>query len=232
MPKAVDFGDNAENTSPRPLGLTPPITMPHEEISDGTLIASVLAGERDQFAQLVARYQGPLLRVACSRMGRPDWAEDVVQETFLCAFKSLHTYNSQYSFRTWLWTILLNQCRRQLKKFSRGLFIGAWSQSTSDDDLRATLADQLRSDESPAARMATQERSQVLDALLAKLPEGQADALRLRFFGGLKFQEIAEAMGCSLSTAKNRVRWGLTKMAEYLGPEDELSIDRSLESRP
>jgi len=64
--------------------------------------------------------------------------------------------------------------------------------------------------------MATQERSQLLDSLLAKLPEGQADALRLRFFGGLKFQEIAEAMGCSLSTAKNRVRWGLTKMAEYL----------------
>jgi RNA polymerase sigma-70 factor (ECF subfamily) len=154
-----------------------------------------------------------------------------VQETFLCAFKSLHTYNSQYSFRTWLWTILLNQCRRQLKKFSRGLFIGAWCQPTSDDDLRAALADQLKSDEPPSARMATQERSELLDTLLAKLPEGQADALRLRFFGGLKFHEIAETMGCSLSTAKNRVRWGLTKMAEYLGPEDELSIDRPWENR-
>ncbi|MEO8497709.1 MAG: sigma-70 family RNA polymerase sigma factor, partial [Planctomycetota bacterium] len=208
------------------------VTTPQEKIPDGTLIASVLAGETESFAQLVERYQRPLLRVASSRMGRPDWAEDVVQETFLCVFKSLHTYNSQYSFRTWLWTILLNQCRRQLKKFSRGLFIGAWSQPDSDDDLRATLADQLKSHESPSARMATQERAELLDALLAKLPEGQADALRLRFFGGLKFQEIAEAMNCSLSTAKNRVRWGLTKMAEYLGPEDELSIDRTLESRP
>lgn len=207
------------------------MTTPQEELSDGTLIAAVLAGETDQFAQLVERYQGQLFRAARSCMGRPDWAEDVVQETFLCVFKSLHTYNSQYSFRTWLWTILLNQCRRQLKKFSRGLFIGAWSQSTGDDDLRATLAEQLKSDEAPSARMATKERSELLDSLLAKLPEGQADALRLRFFGGLKFQEIAETMECSLSTAKNRVRWGLTKLAEYLGPEDELSIDRSLESR-
>lgn len=213
------------------LGQRPLVTAPQEKISDGTLIASVLAGETDQFAQLVERYQGQLFRAARSRMGRPDWAEDVVQETFLCVFKSLHTYNSQYSFRTWLWTILLNQCRRQLKKFSRGLFIGAWTQPTNDDDLRATLADQLKSDESPSARMATKERSELLDALLAKLPEGQADALRLRFFGGLKFHEVAEAMGCSLSTAKNRVRWGLTKMAEYLGPEDELPIDRSLENR-
>lgn len=213
------------------IAFRPLVTASNQNCTDGTLIAAVLAGETDQFEQLVARYERPLLRVAHSRMGRPDWAEDVVQETFLCAFKSLHTYNSQYSFRTWLWTILLNQCRRQLKKFSRGLFIGAWSQPTSDGDLRATLADQLKSDEPPSARMATQERSELLDRLLAKLPEGQADALRLRFFGGLKFHEIAETMDCSLSTAKNRVRWGLTKMAEYLGPEDELSIDRSWENR-
>jgi RNA polymerase sigma-70 factor (ECF subfamily) len=44
----------------------------------------------------------------------------------------------------------------------------------------------------------------------------QADALRLRFFGGLKFHEIAEAMPCSLTSAKNRVRWGLLRMAEML----------------
>jgi RNA polymerase sigma-70 factor (ECF subfamily) len=202
---------------------------PPEPISDGTLISAVLAGETPAFEQLVDRYQGPLGRVARSRMGRPDWAEDVVQETFLCAFKSLHTYNSQYSFRTWLWTILLNQCRRQLKRFSRGVFIGSWEQEASDEDRRATLAEELKSEESPSTRLAAQERSELLDTLLAKLPEAQADALRLRFFGGLKFHEIADAMGCSLSTAKNRVRWGLTKMAEFLGPEDDLPIDRSLE---
>lgn len=202
-----------------------------EEISDGTLIAAVLAGDRDQFASLVDRYQAQLFRVARSRMGRPDWAEDVVQETFLCAFKSLQTYNSQYSFRTWLWTILLNQCRRQLKKFSRGLFIGLWTQVNSDDNLRAMLVDQLKSDELPSARMASRERAELLDTLLAKLPEGQADALRLRFFGELKFHEIAAATGCSLSTAKNRVRWGLATLAEYLGPEDELSIDKMPEDQ-
>lgn len=231
MSWVAEPGNKGDSVTNPQLGYRKPVTTPQEELSDGTLIAAVLAGETDQFAQLVERYQGQLFRAARSRMGRPDWAEDVVQETFLCVFKSLHTYNSQYSFRTWLWTILLNQCRRQLKKFSRGLFIGAWSQSTGDDDLRATLAEQLKSDEAPSARMATKERSELLDSLLAKLPEGQADALRLRFFGGLKFQEIAETMECSLSTAKNRVRWGLTKLAEYLGPEDELSIDRSLESR-
>ncbi len=203
------------------------MTAPPNEIADGTLIAAVLAGDRDQFAPLVDRYQNQLFRAARSRMGRPDWAEDVVQETFLCAFKSLHTYKSEYSFRTWLWTILLNQCRRQLKKFSRGIFIGSWDQQSNDDDLRATLADEFKSDESPSERLASKEQTKLLDAVLAELPDEQADALRLRFFGELKFHEIAETMQCSLSTAKNRVRWGLTKMSEHLKPEHETPIDKS-----
>src|SRR5687768_12655499 len=74
--------------------------------TDGMLISAVLAGEREQFAVLVRRYQRALVRAANSRLGRDDWADDVVQETFLCALKWLHTYDSQYSFRTWLWTIL------------------------------------------------------------------------------------------------------------------------------
>ncbi len=201
------------------------VTDSNNEIADGTLIAAVLAGDRDQFALLVDRYESQLFRAARSRMGRPDWAEDVVQETFLCAFKSLHTYKSEYSFRTWLWTILLNQCRRQLKKFSRGVFIGAWTQPTNDEDLGATLADQLKSDELPSERLASQEQTEQLDLVLAQLPEDQADALRLRFFGELKFHEIAEAMQCSLSTAKNRVRWGLTKMSEHLSSENDNPID-------
>jgi RNA polymerase sigma-70 factor (ECF subfamily) len=60
------------------------------------------------------------------------------------------------------------------------------------------------------------ERAQRLEAMLARLSAVQADALRLRFFGGLKFQEIADAMQCSLNTAKMRVRAGLVRIAQLL----------------
>ncbi len=52
--------------------------------------------------------------------------------------------------------------------------------------------------------------------LLDTLPEDQADALRLRFYGQMKFQEIADALQCSLTTAKNRVRWGLTRLSRMV----------------
>jgi RNA polymerase sigma-70 factor (ECF subfamily) len=61
---------------------------------------------------------------------------------------------------------------------------------------------------------------------LARLPAAQADALRLRFFGGLKFQEIADTMPCSLNTAKNRVRDGLARMAEMLETADARASGR------
>jgi RNA polymerase sigma-70 factor (ECF subfamily) len=188
---------------------------------DGVIIAAVLAGKRERFAELVQRYQRPLLRVAFSRLGRPDWSEDVVQETFLCALKWIRTYDSRFSFRTWLWTILLNQCHRHWKKHSRGVLVGNWAELDDRHSLYAELVRRLASDDGPAEEAAAREQSRLLDALLLRLPEAQADALRLRFFGGLTFPEIAAAMGCSLSTAKNRVKWGLTKLAEFLGPAGE-----------
>jgi RNA polymerase sigma-70 factor (ECF subfamily) len=66
----------------------------------------------------------------------------------------------------------------------------------------------------PLERLLALEQADLLETSLAALPTVQADALRLRFFGGLKFEEIAETMNCSLGTAKNRVRWGLMRMAD------------------
>ena len=186
--------------------------------TDGELIAAILAGDNHPFALLVRRYERELLRVAYSRLGRVEWAEDAVQETFLSVFRFLRSYDSRYSFRTWIWTILLNHCRGHLKKRSRRVLVRSWSDHTADVG-PCDIASQLSNDESPTEKLIASERSEVLDTLLRRLPEPQADALRLRFYGGLKFHEIADAMQCSLSTAKNRVRWGLAKMADFLQPE-------------
>ncbi len=189
--------------------------------TDSELILAVLDGRHDQFTEIVQRYRAPLLRAAESRLQRRDLAEDVVQETFLCVHKSLHTYDSRFSFRTWLWTILLNQCRRRQKREARRPEVQAWSNVAGTDSAwSADAAPAPYAVASPEAEPANQamarEQSLQLETLLQRLPETQADALRLRFFGGLKFHEIAAAMGCSLSSAKNRVRLGLTRMSELM----------------
>ena len=74
--------------------------------------------------------------------------------------------------------------------------------------------------ETGLSRAVLAERQQRLLARLEELPEVQADALRLRFFGGLKFSEIAQTMGSSLSAAKVRVRNGLVTLSERLRDEE------------
>jgi len=185
--------------------------------SDGTLIADVLSGKTERFALIVLRYQRALLSVAKSRLGRDDWAEDVTQESFLCAFKSLKSYDSRYSFRTWLWTILLNQCRRHYQKNQRKPQVNLWTDGQAGDDFSLEQESLLESRvETAESQLIAKEQSEKLERMFRMLPEAQADALRLRFYGGLKFQEIANAMNCSLSTAKNRVRWALTAISEQL----------------
>jgi RNA polymerase sigma-70 factor, ECF subfamily len=176
------------------------------ESPDGLLVAATLAGEDEAFALLMRRYQGGLLKAAISRVGRREIAEEAVQEAFLCAHRWLATYDSRFSFRTWLWTILLNQCARHGKREARQ------SAPARDEPTMAGLAAGV----SPLDALLARETSERLQELLARLPEAQADALRLRFFGGLTFPEIAAAMECSEAGAKNRVKTGLLKLANWL----------------
>jgi RNA polymerase sigma-70 factor (ECF subfamily) len=164
------------------------------ESPDGLLVAAALADEREAFALLVRRYQGPLLKAAVSRLSRRMWAEEAVQETFLCAHRWLTTYDSRFSFRTWLWTILLNQCSRVAKREAKHV-----PQAAADALPNARIDPRFA-----AGLLLAREASEQLYDLLARLPEVQADALRLRFFGGLTFPEIAAAMRCSEPGAKNR----------------------------
>lgn len=195
---------------------------PSGATSDRELMRRVQAGETDCFADLIHRYRPALLRVAQSHLGRIDRAEDAVQDAFLAAYRARQTYDERFGFRTWLWTILLNQCRRHARRWSRWPRVGSWT----DEDERGPLENAVESaaNQAPVERLLAAERSDQLDRLLSQLRRTQAEALRLRFFGGLQFQEIADAMQCSLGTAKNRVKAGLLRMTEMLvAPSEQTS---------
>jgi RNA polymerase sigma-70 factor (ECF subfamily) len=187
---------------------------------DGQLMRRIQEGEFSLFEVLVERYRPALLRVASGMLNDAALAEDMVQETFLAVFASRHTFNPAFHFRTWLWTILLNLCRAQLKRRARRPQV--LSNSTLTTSERANIADPSTS-ETALAALLIRERGAQLQGFLNELPEAQADAIRLRFFAGLKYEEIAQSMGVSLGGAKLRVRSGLRRLSERLLGDEEIS---------
>ncbi|HEY1065834.1 MAG TPA: RNA polymerase sigma factor [Pirellulales bacterium] len=180
-----------------------------EHLSDEALMRLAQGPEPQRFGDLMRRHRAALLRTASQRLGRFGSPEDVVQETFLAAFRARATYQPAWSVRAWLWTILLNQCK------------AVWAKQAKQAARNEGYAnrDDLAFDSPPAdAAVEAREERRLLDEQLERLPTDVAWALRLRFFGGMKFQEIAETMNCSLGTAKNRVRAGLESLSRALTP--------------
>lgn len=167
----------------------------------------VLEGQTELFDELVNRHRGSLMRAAVSKMRNAVAAEDVVQDTFLAAFARRATFNPIYSFRGWLWTIMINTSRTHLTLERRR------------SDRLAKVASIIRpqiTHESGLGVLLQNERSELLAQMLAEIPEVEADALRMRFFGELQFNEIAEVMSVSLNGARKRIRRGLERLADTL----------------
>ncbi len=185
------------------------VTLPEMGPRDEDLMRQTQAGEFSAFEELVRRYRGPLLRVAASKLGDRLAAEDVVQESLLAAFAARHTFNPQFAFRTWMWTILLRLCQKHRQRENRPVRAGGsidpvWADASTGPGV--TGLEQLLQNE----------RQDLLHQALAEIPEAEADAVRLRFFAGLKFEEIAVAMTSSVSGAKQRVKHGLERLADRL----------------
>ncbi len=183
----------------------------------------VQAGEHSVFAELVDRFRPRLLRFANSKLGDRALAEDVVQETFLAVFVSRGTYNPSFAFSTWIWTILLNLC----SKAARSPRESRWRRMESASG--GVLANHPAPVPSAAVSQGDEDREE-LQRWLRELPDAEADALRLRFFGELSFDEIAAAMESSVSGAKVRVRRGLERLSALVRPADNLAQARSVEN--
>ena len=175
--------------------------------SDRQIMDCVIDGQVELFEELVRRHRASMLRAAESKLRNRSQAEDAVQDCFLSAFARRRTFNPEFSFRGWLWTILLNVCRTQFRREARH----ASQLSLSGAVL---VANEPATTETGLSELLRAERSEILADLLDQIPELEADALRLRFFGELQFDEIAQAMNCSLSGARTRVRRGLERLAE------------------
>lgn len=160
------------------------------EPDDAELVERTRSGDLEAFETLVRQHIPRVYRVAVRMLGSAAEAEDATQETFLSAWRALHEFRADSAFSTWLYRIVVNQCLKMLRTCApiRPL----------PEELAATQ---------PGPQQLV-ERDQLLSALRAaigQLTPPQRAVFVLRHLEGCSYQQVADALGISLSAVKSRL---------------------------
>jgi len=180
-------------------------------LTDEELVSRSMGGDPESFNQLIKRWERPIYALAYRTIGREDDARDVVQETFLRAFRGLSGFKGQAKFSSWLYRITLNLCRDWMRRQRRSPVMLA-----PDGVDLVELAGESENVETADAAVERKDLSRAVARAMTALPEEQRAAIVLKEYHGLTFQEIADLLGCPLSTVKTRLYQGLTVLRKEL----------------
>ncbi|HET9261547.1 MAG TPA: sigma-70 family RNA polymerase sigma factor [Vicinamibacterales bacterium] len=181
--------------------------------ADRGLVEAAAAGDREAFDQLVRRYQGLIVGLARSLTAGNVDAEDIAQEVFVRAWRSLGGFRGESTFRTWIHRIAINVVRSHQGRLAR---LRRMFQSRSAD--RSPVIDPI---ESAPDRRDLEEHILLRDAIdkaLASLPEDLRLAVVLRDVQGLEYKEIAAALDVPIGTAESRIFRGRQRLKPLLEP--------------
>ncbi len=164
-------------------------------------------GDKIAFGKLIEAYQRPVYNLAYRMLNNSGEAEEAAQEAFIRAYTRLHTYNPNRKFSTWMLSITSNYCIDLIRK-RRALLLSI------DEPLPPHPA--LRSDgqKGPEAQMVISEQQEMVQSLLQELSPDYRQAVVLRYWYELSYEEIAEMMDTTVSAIKSRLFRARRQLAE------------------
>ena len=171
-------------------------------VGDLPLVTRLQRGDQDAFESLVRTHGGRLLSVARRFLGSNEDAEDAVQETFIKAFKSIHTFEERAQLHTWLHRIVVNTSLMKLRERRRK------PQESIDDLLPTFVADGHQTTESREWSDALVERKEtaaIVRQAIARLPEQHRTVLILRDIEERDTAETAAILGTTTTVVKVRL---------------------------
>jgi RNA polymerase sigma-70 factor (ECF subfamily) len=177
------------------------------EIQTEWLVAA-RKGDCDAFARVVEAFQKPVYNLCYRMLGNPEDAEDAAQESFWRAYQGLSKYDFQRSFGTWMLSITAHYCIDRLRR-KRLTFLSLESLLPEED-----APDYTPGPEELAGRSQDREVVQVL--LKALNPEERA-MITMRYWYDMSYEEIGQALSCSVSAVKSRLHRARRALADRMG---------------
>ena len=172
-----------------------------EQITDQELVEKAQQGDKKAFNLLVVRYQNRVAGLLTRYVSRDD-IPDIVQESFIKAYRSLTSFRGESAFYTWLYRIAVNTAKNHLTALGR---------RPPKEDILAEDAEsydagtQLREADTPENLVLSNELKRVVFETIENLPEELKMAITHREIEGLSYEEIAEVMSCPVGTVRSRI---------------------------
>ena len=172
---------------------------------------------RQEFEQVALPHLDPIYGAALRLTRNPSEGEDLVQDTFVRAYRFWHTFKAGTSIKAWLFTILrntfINRYHRGNRRRSAQHDLGAQLGSIGTDAALARPTQQTPAPDAALAQRVTRER---INAALESVPEDYRTAVMLADLEGLAYKEIAEIMDCPIGTVMSRIYRGRRLLAKLL----------------
>ena len=184
------------------------------EWSDEAAAARAKAGDADAFRVLVERHSRPLFRLAFRMTGNEQDAEDIVQDTFLRAYRRIEKFDERASFGTWLYRITVN-CSLDLVRARKRRSEQSGSANPEVDDLIQSLPSTGATPDRMA--MSGEARQRIAEAM-EELSASERTAFVLRHFEGMCIDEVSRVLGCRPGAARHCVFRAVQKLRRALEP--------------
>jgi RNA polymerase sigma-70 factor (ECF subfamily) len=198
------------------------VTVPVNSASEGRewpgdekAVARFLGGDPTGFEQIVRHYSGMVFALAARLVG-PWEAEEVVQETFLRAWRGLETFRGEASLKTWLFTIALNRAKARQGTLARMRKVFASPRASAEDDRPWPGEEAPDPAASPEEQAVALEQRARLRRAIRNLPEDFRHAVVLRDLEGLSYDDIARVLSVPIGTVRSRIARGRAALVEEL----------------
>ncbi len=184
--------------------------------SDEDLLIRFCGGQPEAFGILVRRYERELYGYLRRYLGDGSLAEDVFQNTFLQLYLKSGQYEPGRPVRPWLYTIATNQAIDALRRTGRhqAVSLDVERESAGEGEAQALVELLENRDPGPLEQAHGQERRERIRASVEQLPEFLRQVLVMAYYQGLKYREIADALGIPVGTVKSRLHAALVKLQE------------------
>lgn len=199
--------------------------MATERDIDRRLVERVQQGDKMAFDLLVTKYQRKLFRLVLRLVNNQAEAEDVVQETFIKAYRALHQFRGDSAFYTWLYRIGINTAKNFLDNQVRRMQVSADANAGQIEPYEEG-ENLLRDIDTPESVLASKQIAQTVDIAMDDLPDDLRMALSLREIEGLSYDEIASVMDCPIGTVRSRIFRARESIATRLRPLLNTALDK------